>query len=485
MQEGAAITPPTVRNFGRNTSFAPRDICTPRTEAEVLDCLERFRGRRIRPVGRLHSWSAAPVATDVLIDLRQLNRVEVERRGDEIWARIGAGCQIKQVLQELERQAGVTLPSIGLITEQTLAGAAATGTHGSGKHSLSHSVAELRVATYDPQTGRTIIREIASGAALTAARCALGCLGIVVSLSLRCRPQYFVDEHFRRYDALNDVLAAEAEYPLQQFYLIPWSWAYYAQHRREVPGPRRGWATLYRAYFFCTFDLLLHVLVTGLARGWRSRWAIHTLFRYVLPCAVVSNWRVVDRSQAMLVMEHELFRHIEIEVFVRAAHLPDALAFVRELLRYCDGDPTALSTATLSRLEAAGLETEAPGLVGVYTHHYPICIRRVLPDDTLLSMSNGADEDSYAISLISYARPANRSGFFTFAAFLTHSMARLFGARPHWGKVCPLTAAEAAQLYPRLPDFQAVCREFDPTGVFRNDWVDAVLFPQPSPQPSE
>ena len=72
------------------------------------------------------------------------------------------------VLAELERQANVTLPSLGLITEQTIAGAISTGTHGSGKASMSHYIEEIRLATYDKRTGEPVVKTIADGDELRA-----------------------------------------------------------------------------------------------------------------------------------------------------------------------------------------------------------------------------------------------------------------------------------------------------------------------------
>ena len=60
-------------------------------------------------------------------------------------------------------------------------------------------------------------------------------------------------------------------------------------------------------------------------------------------------------------------------------------------------------------------------------------------------------------------------------------MAALFDARPHWGKVCPLTPTEAERLYPLLKEFRSICQAADPEGVFRNDWVESILF-QPEPK---
>jgi FAD/FMN-containing dehydrogenase len=223
----------TVTNFGKNLSFSPKHVFTPKTESEVLSVLEECRGRRIRIIGQLHSWSEAPVTNDVLI----LNRVTVEERDGRVWGTVGAGCQIKRLLSELERQGGNTLPSVGLITEQTIAGIISTGTHGSGKNSLSHYMDEIRVAVYDPVTGEPVICTISADAKLQAARCSLGSLGVIVSVGFWCRPQYHVEEHFHRYDTLEQVVDAETDYPLQQFYLIPWHWKYFAQHRREAQSP--------------------------------------------------------------------------------------------------------------------------------------------------------------------------------------------------------------------------------------------------------
>src|SRR5262245_43024580 len=435
-----------IRNFGRNVEFTPRQVLTPASEAEVLEILRQNRGRKVRAIGRLHSWSRAIVADDVLLDLRLLDQVRVERRGEEHWATIGGGCQIKRALAELDRQ-GLTLPALGLISEQTIAGAAATGTHGSGRHSISHYLDEVRIAAYDA-AGEPTICTFDAGDEMRAARCSLGCLGIVVSVAFRCRPQYRIEEHFREYDSLEDVLAAEADYPLTQFYLVPWRWKWMAQHRRESTAPRSWLAPLYRWYWFLWIDVALHLNVLLLARWLRISALVKLFYRWIVPLAIVRPWRVVDRSQDMLLMEHELFRHVEMELFVRRSQLAAATDYLQQVLRYVGGE-----SLPVPRGEGRGEDTSTTS----YVHHYAICIRKVLPDDALISMASGAEEPHYAISLITYARPSDRAGFFACADFLAREMAARFDARPHWGKHCPLDPAELARLYPQLPRFVAIC----------------------------
>jgi hypothetical protein len=394
------------------------------------------------------------VADDVLLDLQHLHDVALEPTAEgEVVATIGAGCQIKRALAELDRR-GYTLPALGLISEQSLAGAATTGTHGSGRHSVAHYISAVRLAAYDLQTGEPLIRTISSGRELAAARCSLGCLGIIVSVQIPVRQQYFVEEHLRQYRTLEEVLAAEGDYPLQQFYLLPWCWTYLAQHRREVPGPQSWHAPLYRAYWFTLIDLGLHVLLLLLVQVLRSPLLIRFFYRWLVMLTMIRGCRVVDRSQDQLIMEHELFRHIECELFVTRSRLTEALSLVRESI--CRSQD-------------------------FYTHHYAICVRKVLPDDTLISMSSRQAEASYAISLVSYARPSERTGFFRFADEIARTLAERCGARPHWGKYCPLTAPQVQRLYPHLAEFREICQQLDPAGVFRNDWTASLVFGEPAP----
>ena len=59
------------------------------------------------------------------------------------------------------------------------------------------------------------------------------------------------------------------------------------------------------------------------------------------------------------------------------------------------------------------------------------------------------------------------------AVATVESALKPFGARPHWGKVTSLTAADLVPLYDRLGDFRRLRDELDPRGAFVNDWLRA------------
>ena len=467
--------PPQLTNFGRNVSFTPKQLHEPKTEDELLQLLSSVHGQRIRVVGSLHAWSDVAAGNQVVISLQHLNAVRLEKRDGELFAVVGGGCKLKHLLKELRRQGNVTLPSIGLITEQTIAGATATGTHGSGKHSLSHYLAEVRIATYNAE-GTPCIKTINRGVELLAARCSLGCLGVIVSVSLKCRPTYQVAEYWRWHNRLSSVLEAESHEPLQQFFLIPWKWKFAAQHRREVDQPRGHFAWLYKLYTLLVFDLLLHVFLITVSRYAIRPRASKLFLRSIAPWFVITNWRVVDRSDELLVMNHEWFRHIEIEIFVTKSRLSDSLTYIESLLKAFGGNTEAFTKQHRSLLRDSGHWDAILEASGGYTHAYPICVRRVLPDQTLISMATDSNEPVYAISFISYAKPAKRQPFLKFAEILFRTMVDLFEARPHWGKLCPLSPNDVKRLYHRLPEFRRVVEKYDRTHQFRNDWLEATLF---------
>jgi xylitol oxidase len=50
------------------------------------------------------------------------------------------------------------------------------------------------------------------------------------------------------------------------------------------------------------------------------------------------------------------------------------------------------------------------------------------------------------------------------------------GARPHWGKIMHARPDQLAPLYPKLPAFRELARSYDPGGKFRNEFLDEHVF---------
>jgi FAD/FMN-containing dehydrogenase len=481
MTEATVTSGKWIENFGRNVRFRARYCYCPRTQAEVLAVLARHAGQKIRVIGSLHSWSDVTACPEVILDMRRLNRVEVRSIDDGTAVVIAeAGCNLQRLLNQIHAASDATLPTLGAIKRQTISGAISTATHGSGRHSLSHYVESIRVAAYDSETGRARVFEWSNGPQLLAARCALGCMGVILSVSLRAVRKYRVTETVVRRESLEEILADENDFPLQQFVLVPHLWAYYQFQRLEITEAAtwRGKlnALLYRTYKLVGVDIGFHLMLkTVLELASFCRWdgLVRWFYRRIVPLTFIQGWSVNDESEPALTMRHYLFTHTEIELFVPSRHVRAAAYLIRHSAELFAGNVTTVPTPLAEQLQHVNLLDGLVGLRGTYTHHYPIVFRKVLPEDTLISMTGGVSEPYYTISLFTYRRPGN--AFHAFARFFALALTRLFQARLHWGKYFPLQYHEIRHLYPRLEEFRSACQDTDPAGVFRNAYTHRVL----------
>jgi len=168
-------------NFGRNLSWQSRGY-RPRNDDDVLEILERHRTERVRAIGALHSWSDVAQSDGVTLDMSEF--ADVRPYGKKV--QVGAGCTLDKLLARLHALTNRTLPTMGAIKRQTISGIISTGTHGSGKPSLSHFVTAVRLAAYDTAGNPKIFeyRDDRDAEELEAARCALGRMGVLCRSSL-------------------------------------------------------------------------------------------------------------------------------------------------------------------------------------------------------------------------------------------------------------------------------------------------------------
>jgi L-gulono-1,4-lactone dehydrogenase len=468
-----------VRNFGGAVRFTPRCILAPRDEAEVLEILERHAHQRIRALGSLHSWSDVAVTDGVALDLRHLRRIEIAGHGASR-ATVGAGLVLHEVLRTLDREAGATLPAFGNIAQQTIAGAISTASHGSGKSSISHYVDEIRMAAYEPQTGRARIYELRAGSPeVRAARCALGCMGVILSVTTRTVPQYAVEETVRACASLDEALATEVEHPLQMVALFPHRWTYVVFLRRDV-GPLAGRRTSRKAWVRRVAnrvgsDLLSHLFLKHVLLRSGSPKLVRSFYRHVAPHILPKYDAVIDRSTDVLITRHDFVPHEELEVSVPAGRIHEAVGLVRHVTSAFAGTEERVPPSIDEQLETAGLLESLRKLRGTYTHHFPIVIRSVLPDDALISVTGDATEPYYALSFFTYFPARARSEFYGYAAFVARALTRLHQGKLHWGKNFPLRHDEIAHLHPKLAEFREICGQMDPAAVFRNAYAERVL----------
>src|SRR3954447_9199250 len=235
-------------NWSGSQRAAPARFAMPRSRHELAELVAIAPGP-IRVAGAGHSFSAGAVTDGTLLRLDALDRVL--DAGDGL-VRVEAGIRLQALSRELHVR-GLAMPNLGDIDAQSLAGALATGTHGTGAKfpNLSGQVQSVELVLADGSE-----RTLDEGDLLRAARVSLGALGVIAAVTLRCVPAFRL-RNTDRPEALEDVLADLPERADAHDHFEFWTFPHAAvappptKEQTDAPPQRPGRA---RAY---TSDVLL------------------------------------------------------------------------------------------------------------------------------------------------------------------------------------------------------------------------------------
>ena len=227
-------------NWSRGQSCAPAEHVRPASRAELSEAVAR--GPRGARGGRRP-----------LVLRRRADRRDAARRSSGSTAcststaasglvRAEAGIRLHRLVRELHAH-GLALPNLGDIDAQSLAGALATGTHGTGAQlgNLASSVEAMELVLAD---GSELT--VDGGDELRAARVGLGALGVVAAVTLRCVPAFrlhAVDRPLPLDEVLGELdRARRRQRPLRALHvpaLAARADAHQQPQRRAAPTPRR------------------------------------------------------------------------------------------------------------------------------------------------------------------------------------------------------------------------------------------------------
>lgn len=392
-------------NWVGNQSFSPASTAAPRDEEEVaaLVRVASERGHGVRVAGAGHSFTPVVRTDGLLLDLSALRGV-VGTDPDRKRATAHAATRIHDFYEPLWA-AGLALRNQGDIDTQQIAGAVATGTHGSGTRytSLSGVVRGVRLVT---ATGE--VREIGEDEPdlLHAAQVSVGMLGVVTQLELEVTDAYRLREHvsLRAWDDVMehwDQLVAEHRH-FGMFWLPTEESG--ALYNLDGHGARLEDQCYVKVYDEVGPDVPDDDTVG----------------------------RRVDRCYRIFPMVYDPNFH-ELEYFVALDRAPEALRAMRELMLRSLPDSV-----------------------------YPLEVRTVGPDEAFLSPQYRTPTVVISVS----GTPG--TDYWAYLRSVDALLAA-YDARVHWGKLHFMTRERLHALYPRAGDFVALRRELDPDGIFLND----------------
>ncbi|HKA15786.1 MAG TPA: D-arabinono-1,4-lactone oxidase [Myxococcota bacterium] len=193
-------------NWSGRVRAQPAEIARVADESDVVAAVRRAAraAAALRCLGAGHSHAPLVATEGTILDLQDLaGVVRVDAARGE--ATLRAGTRISALGAPLHA-AGAALLNQGDIDRQSIAGAAATGTHGTGRElqNLSASVIGARVVLADGEIAGCDARN--EPELFEVVRLSLGAVGVVTELAMAVRAAYKLDERMWL-EPVDDVLA--------------------------------------------------------------------------------------------------------------------------------------------------------------------------------------------------------------------------------------------------------------------------------------
>ncbi|MCZ6508545.1 MAG: FAD-binding protein, partial [Acidobacteria bacterium] len=196
-------------NGSGSVTCTAREVARPRSVDDVIAAVRAAEraGHGIRVVGSGHSFTPLGATDGTIVVLGRLRGVE-DIDSEKREATVLAGSKLYHLGKPL-LDAGLALENMPDIDRQAIAGAIATGTHGTGETlgSLSTQVIGMRLVI---ASGEVIEISEREPDLLRAAQVSLGALGVVTHVRLRLLPAYRLHEKTRTasYEECTDTLAS-------------------------------------------------------------------------------------------------------------------------------------------------------------------------------------------------------------------------------------------------------------------------------------
>ncbi|MEL6891883.1 MAG: D-arabinono-1,4-lactone oxidase [Actinomycetota bacterium] len=428
------------RNWAGNQRCVPAAVHQPTTTAEVarIVATAAAAGERVKVIGAGHSFTDTAMTDGHLVSLDSMQRVLGVGGADGCDVTVQAGIRLHRLNDELATRS-LAMPNLGDIAEQSVAGATATATHGTGAAlgNLATRIVGMEIVTGDG----TVVRcdEEHDPELLRVARVGLGALGIVTEVTLRCVPAFnlhAVETIEPLADVIADFRTVMHSTDHVEFYWMPGGRRCQVKRnaRTDEPAQPQSKAAYIRDKWIG--ENLAFGLVCRTGRRFPS--LAPRVAKLVQSSA--TERELIDRSDRIFASPRKV-RFLEMEYGVPIDAVPDAIGRIDDLAR---------------RLPVKPL--------------FPIEVRVSAPDD--IPLSTGFGRPSGWIAVHQYIGVPYEAYFQGVESIMND-----YDGRPHWGKLHFQTEATLAHRYPQWDDFQLWRSKLDPTGTFTNPYLDRVLGP--------
>ena len=416
-------TAPAWQNWSGNQSANPANLVFATSESQLRQTLRDSSGT-IRPFGGSHSFSAVVPSDDTLVSLEALAGL---RGQDSDIFTYGGGTRLAMASAQANNL-GYSFSNEPDINLQSLAGAIATSTHGTGSNlqSLSGQVESLRLILPDGEA-LSLTRE--DGDTFLAACCSIGALGVVSEIGFRLEPAYRLKERtwtLPLQEAMDFVEREKDNFRHIEFFAFPLGEQAIVKTMEITDDPTDS----------------------------SEREDSNDLLELVCKVAMRAGWLTPNLQKLVTLF-------VEDSTYTGPAHKVFAN---RRTVRFNEMEYTVPAEDGIACLQEV-CETIRKQDINVF---FPIEFRYVAADDRLLSMYH--DRPGASLSIHQYFAQDYQPLFTAVEPIL-----RRYAGRPHCGKLHTLGQRQLRELYPAFDRFQAVRRELDPQGRMLNQHLQTLF----------
>ncbi|MEM7115154.1 MAG: D-arabinono-1,4-lactone oxidase [Chloroflexota bacterium] len=406
------------QNWAGNRTYQAARWHTPETAVSVQEIV---RGsNKLKTLGSRHSFNTVADTTSDMVDLQRLDKIIVLSR-DAQTVTIEGGVTYTQLCQFLQEE-GFALHNLASLPHISVAGACATGTHGSGSKNggLATAVSDLTfiTASGDPLT-LTRADDVFLGALVH-----LGGLGVVAQLTLDVEPAYEMRQTVYR-DLDFEVAADNFEAVMESGYSVSLftNWQngrfdqlWLKQRATEPPTPAELFGAkpaIRKLHPIAKLPAEPCTEQLGQLGPWHER----------LP-----HFRPDNTPSAGA--------ELQSEYFVPREHSAEALRAVAQLGEQLAPQLMVSEVRTIAADElwlSPFYKRPSCAIHFTWQRNWP-AVKKLLP--------------------------------------LIETALAPFDVRPHWGKLFTIPPTQLQASYPKYADFQQLLAHYDPQGKFRNAFMD-------------
>ncbi len=413
-------------NWAGNLTYSTDHLHTPASVEEVRQVVKSCS--KLRALGTRHSFNTIADSTSNQISVKRLDEIAIDDKARTVT--VGAGIAYGQLAPVIEAR-GYALHNLASLPHISVAGAIATGTHGSGIHNgnLATAVSGLEIVTADGQIVH--LNREKDGDQFLGAVVSLGSLGVVTRVTLDLQPTFQVAQSVYRNLSFD---------PLRQ-------------HFDEIFGS--GYSV-------------------SLFTDWQNHRATQVWIKRRLAAGDKNEWQP-EFFGAKLAKEklHPIDNH-PAESCTEQQGVPGPWF---ERLPHFKMNFTPSSGRELQTEYFVPRDRGYEAILAVEKLRDKITpllfvteLRTIAADDLWMSMA--FQRPSLAIHFTWKPEWPEVSKILP----MIEAQLEPFAARPHWGKLFTLPPARLQARYSRLQDFKASVKRFDPEGKFRNAFLNSNLY---------